>query len=287
MNDYKVYMHKNIVNNKVYIGITSIDPKRRWEGGSGYKYNPYFYNAIKKYGWDNFEHIILDDNLSKDEAEKLEIELISHYKSSVRKFGYNIALGGFTNGKHSDETKSKMSEYANNRTPEHLNKISDALKKKVLQYSTDGELIKCWDCCKDAGLFLGVNYKTIYISASEKTCTVGGYIWVYENADATHKTKDYIINRYNKCIENKILGKQTAIKNSSLSNNKIVYQYNKQGLLINTYKSVTIASETNGFNRQCIYNCTLGYRKTYKGFIWSYEDLEKKKKEEKKAKATK
>jgi hypothetical protein len=48
---YTVYQHKNKINNKVYIGITSQNPQIRWGSqGCNYKSSPYFYNAIQKYG---------------------------------------------------------------------------------------------------------------------------------------------------------------------------------------------------------------------------------------------
>ena len=69
--NYCVYMHKNKLNNKVYIGITGQKPELRWNEGKGYKYNSHFYAAINKYGWyEGFEHIILYDNLTKEEAER-------------------------------------------------------------------------------------------------------------------------------------------------------------------------------------------------------------------------
>ena len=46
-------------NKKVYIGITSKNVNTRWQNGKGYPNNPYFTNAILKYGWDNIQHIIL------------------------------------------------------------------------------------------------------------------------------------------------------------------------------------------------------------------------------------
>ena len=81
-------------NGKRYIGITSLEPKRRWLNGRGYRANIYFSNAINKYGWENIKHEILFSNLSKEKAEKLEIELIKKYKSNERVSGYNIDSGG-------------------------------------------------------------------------------------------------------------------------------------------------------------------------------------------------
>lgn len=94
-NNYTIYMHTNIINNKKYIGITSREPKVRWQNGSGYKYNKYFYRAICKYGWDNgFIHTIIETGLSEEDACKKEIELISFYKTNNQSYGYNLSSGG-------------------------------------------------------------------------------------------------------------------------------------------------------------------------------------------------
>ncbi|MGN1326694.1 MAG: NUMOD3 domain-containing DNA-binding protein, partial [Clostridia bacterium] len=63
-----------------------------------------------KYGWDNFKHEILFDNLSKEEADILEIEFIKKYNSMNKEFGFNIENGGYGKGKHSIETLKKMSD---------------------------------------------------------------------------------------------------------------------------------------------------------------------------------
>ena len=56
---YYVYSHRNKINNKIYIGITKQNPTVRWGvDGKRYKDSPRFWNAIQKYGWDNFEHEI-------------------------------------------------------------------------------------------------------------------------------------------------------------------------------------------------------------------------------------
>ena len=94
---YYFYLHRNKVNNKVYIGETyQKNPNDRWKNGKAYKPCINFYNAIQKYGWDNFEHIILlEGNYSYEEACQIENDLIEKYQSRNPKYGYNINKGGY------------------------------------------------------------------------------------------------------------------------------------------------------------------------------------------------
>lgn len=103
---YSVYKHET-PNGKVYIGITKQKPVKRWMHGKGYALQPRFYNAILKYGWDNIKHEVLFTNMTREEAEAKEVELIAQYKSNQRKYGYNIDYGGRVN-RMSDETKEKI-----------------------------------------------------------------------------------------------------------------------------------------------------------------------------------
>lgn len=90
---YTVYKH-TFPNGKVYIGITSIDPKKRWANGAGYKDNARMYNAIKKYGWDNIQHEILITGLTQEQAYEKEIALIAEHRSMEFDKGYNRHIGG-------------------------------------------------------------------------------------------------------------------------------------------------------------------------------------------------
>lgn len=112
MKKYCVYKHTHLASNRVYIGITCQTVNQRWRNGEGYKKSPYFYNTIKKYGWDSFSHEVLFDNLTKEQAEQLEIELIAEYDSTNELKGFNLASGGqgATSHKVSDEARKKMSE---------------------------------------------------------------------------------------------------------------------------------------------------------------------------------
>lgn len=111
---YTLYAHI-APNNKKYFGITSQAPENRWGiDGRGYKTQQLFWRVIQKYGWDNIQHIILAENLSKEWACKLEQDLIWKYQSNNPKYGYNIYEGGDTGaaGKHftvSAETRQKIS----------------------------------------------------------------------------------------------------------------------------------------------------------------------------------
>ncbi len=96
---YCVYCHINKINQKVYVGITFRKPEDRWLNGNGYKRQPKFFNAILKYGWDNFEHIILEDNIvSEQEALKKETQYIKYYNSVNN--GYNVTEEGQKSSPH-------------------------------------------------------------------------------------------------------------------------------------------------------------------------------------------
>lgn len=113
-NNYKIYCHLNKINGKRYIGQTKTSVQKRW-GHNGYEYihkspNSLFAKAINKYGWDNFEHQILFENLTKEEANQKEIELIAFYKSNNKNYGYNLTAGGNSNtlNEEQKEQRSKL-----------------------------------------------------------------------------------------------------------------------------------------------------------------------------------
>ncbi len=135
--NYCIYMHKNKINNKVYIGQTC-NIKVRWHPIS-YKSSSYFYNAIEKYGWDNFEHIVLIDNLSLEEANQKEKYFIKIYESTNRNKGYNLKTGGNNGYQLSKETKQKIrlsnQLYAKNNLDKlliRLEKMHKKVRKKVI-----------------------------------------------------------------------------------------------------------------------------------------------------------
>ena len=129
---YTVYKHTT-PSGKVYIGITKNKPEYRWKNGNGYKDNAHFDNAIKKYGWENIEHEIVQNGLSKQQACDLEIELIAKYGATDPRNGYNNSTGGECGGlgvHHSAESRLKCSEALKGRhvSVETRRKLSESLK---------------------------------------------------------------------------------------------------------------------------------------------------------------
>ena len=143
MDNYNVYVHVTL-DGKRYYGTTKQKVKKRWKNGKGYENQPYFYDAIQEFGWNNIEHIVIARGLTQEEAYWLEEELIKEFDTTNRDKGYNIAKGGKgTNGcKYTEESKKKMSEnhwdnkgenhpqYDVYHTEEIRKKISDAHKGK-------------------------------------------------------------------------------------------------------------------------------------------------------------
>lgn len=88
---WTLYRHTS-PSGKVYIGITSKKPTKRWAYGHGYKNCIMFNRAIIKYGWNNIKHEVLFESLTEQEAKRLEIVLIRFYKELG--ISYNITDGG-------------------------------------------------------------------------------------------------------------------------------------------------------------------------------------------------
>lgn len=224
---YTIYCHKNLINGKIYIGQTGMIPyTRRWQGhgvsGSPYKNCPHFEKAIIKYGWKNFEHFILKDNLTLEEANKYEELLIALYDSTNPDIGYNVAKGG-DNHTHSEETRKKISEHHADFSGEnhpmwgkhhseetkekikqaHLGKkVSEETKKKISE-ATKGsnnpmaksvlciETGQIFSTAKEAAEFVGVDKSTLCKAARGVSKTCKGYHWEYISKEDTKAIQEY------------------------------------------------------------------------------------------------
>lgn len=106
---YSVYCFTNKINSKKYIGLTSNIQQRYKQHKSTRNRCPVFSNAIKKYGFESFDFLILKDSLTKEDANLFEIQFIKELNSLVPN-GYNRTNGGNSSSRHTEESKRKISE---------------------------------------------------------------------------------------------------------------------------------------------------------------------------------
>lgn len=189
---------------KRYIGITSSPVVVRWKRGHGYKRNHHFWRSIQKYGWDNFEHRILYENLTEQEACDIEKMLIRLYNTTDPSRGYNISTGGkIGNSFHlSDDALEKCRKWredhpltdeeiqvrverlrkansGRSQPPEHVAKVSKAKWKPVVQMTLDDIPIKLWESSKAASETLKIHKSTLCQCCKGLRHSAGGYHWRY------------------------------------------------------------------------------------------------------------
>ena len=213
---YTVYVHKNLKNEKYYVGSTSMNPKERWHSGWGYKNQPKMWADIQNSDWNkDWVHGILGKFENKKDALNYEAFLIAmldtiengyntssysrgtYKRSEVTKRKISNSMSGEKNhmyGKHhSEEAKKKISDnHADFRGEKHPlfgKHHTEGSKKKmaeskgvngILQYSKDGELIAEYQSTMDAERHTGCHHAHICACCKGKRKSCGGYIWKYK-----------------------------------------------------------------------------------------------------------
>ena len=236
-----VYIHINKINGKKYIGQTIQSPIKRWDYGRGYRNCSRFFNAIKKYGWDNFEHKVFECNES--DLDRIESELIAQYNTTNPQYGYNLDSGGHINKHLTNDTKQKISQklIGNKCHP----------TRKIVQLTLEGELIKEYNSIKEAQMETGSNH--IFECCNRKRTQSNGYIWLYK------EDYEYMVKQGN------------IITTKKRQYNIPVLQYSLDGEFIAEYNSIADAERKLGNNNTHIWDVCNGKRKKANGFIWKYK----------------
>lgn len=321
---YCVYVHTS-PSGKKYIGQTRNSPEERWgKNGVGYlrkykgsdKYHqPAFAQAILKYGWDNFEHEVIANNLTKEEADNFEKLLIEKLDTMNSKHGYNLKEGG-SNGSHSKETKKKLSEFNKNKhlSEEHKNKIGESNKGKRRSEGTKRKLSEA-NKGKNTGKKHYLYGKHLPEETKRKLSEANKGKLIGENNPHARKVSQYDLNGNIVKIWSSIADASRELKMSKQSiyqccsdcyancktaggfiwkyhedeltkecielcnkkwNEKSIAQYSLLGELICVFKNMAEAERETGVSHSHISNCCKGKRKTAGGFTWRYyEDVEK------------
>lgn len=241
-------MIKNIINNKSYIGQTTISLEERWKGHIKKNSNClYLKRAFNKYSLKNFKMTLICICFDED-LNIFEEEYIKKY-NTISPNGYNLRHGG-NNSKHHIDTKNKISDtlkYKYNsglispvktnkkHTEETKIKIRNSLKGRKIENKLYGNILS------------DSNIEKIRNKSKDR-----------ERSEDTNKKISESLKKANK---------ESNIK---LTCKRQVYQYDLENNLIETYNSLTDVSKKYKVSKAAISIVCNGKSKTCKGFIWSF-----------------
>ncbi|MGN1124939.1 MAG: GIY-YIG nuclease family protein [Candidatus Gastranaerophilaceae bacterium] len=139
-----IYIIRNVVNNKCYIGQSQNIETRIREHKYLLRNNKYgnlkIQNAWNKYGEDNFVFEVIEECMI-DELDELEIFYIKKYDSHYNGYNNTDGGGGVRGWKHNEEFKQKMSlsNKINPRrpTPEQIERLIHYNKTRDYHHSDE------------------------------------------------------------------------------------------------------------------------------------------------------
>ena len=128
---YIIYQTRNIVNNKIYIGVHNGKNKNYLGSGMALQ------RAIKTHGRENFERTTLEEFETREEAYSREQEIVNE-EFIKREDTYNCQVGGWGGNIPSEESKSKMREAALRRPKEFYEPIARKAKERLSDPTKNG-----------------------------------------------------------------------------------------------------------------------------------------------------
>lgn len=246
---YKIYVIKNTINEKLYIGQTKTSLNKRWIGhksrankGS----NLAIYSAMRLYGIENFNIELLDTADNLKEANLKEFNLINQYNSKCPN-GYNMVDGGNVEFLNAKQPKSK----------EHRKKIQRSHMKNakpIVQFDINtGNFIKEWNSGKELVRNGFGRVNIISLCKSQKSF---GYIygsgWCY---------KTYYENLKNK----------TLLSTPGYNpHGRTIQSIDKDGNIIKIYYKIVDAAKDMNCSPCSIADVLKGRTKKCKGLFWKY-----------------
>lgn len=233
---YTVYAHINKITGGIYFGITCMTVESRWRCGKGYSHQ-YFGKIIKEYGWNNFDHVILKEDVPEKEAEEMEQRLIAKYNTLDENFGYN-------------KSKGRQSS-------------SPQLSKKVFAYTLEGEFVGEFSSQGEAEKATGCRRDMIRKVCRGERYSISNFTFSYKEL-----TKEDVFLRLKQKEEALIKRQEKAVNSTKKSSSQPVYQLDKNTYeIIQEFPSQWEASRQLNINQKCI-SYAIQKKQCYKGFRW-------------------
>lgn len=256
-NNTGVYLIKNLINNKVYVGSTKTSFKIRKNKHlrllrKNIHYNEHLQNAWNYYGEDNFIFEILMI-LNPNECDKFEGETIKLHQSNNRNRGYNIAsvstykFNYKISSVHNNEKSSRKKRKANIINGHSSNE--KGLPKPFKIYDLNGNFIKEYLSALEYVNENGGSKSHISIVLSKRKLFYRNQIIIFSNDVLTD---DDIFQANKKTI-------------------KKVYLFNLNGEFINEFPNASECANFIGCKVAEIRMCCLNKRSRIKNYITKYE----------------
>lgn len=259
---YCVYAHINKINGKIYIGQTKHgnNPNKRWENGNAYKSSPHFWAAIQKWGWDNFEHEIIANNLTAEEANKFEVLLIAKLDTMNREKGYNNDSGG-KNKIPSEESreKNRQSHLGMKMSEKTRHKMSEAHKGKIVSEETRKKISEIHKQLKNP--MQGKHH------SAESKKKIGQANRGRHHTDEAKAKMSLAKSNMSEETRKKISAANSGINSH---NAREVLQFDMNDEFIKKWDFIKQASEELNIVRSSISECCSNKRKSAGGYKWQY-----------------
>lgn len=239
---FLIYKIQNLVNDKVYIGLTTNLSKRLksylYHGNNG-DGQQLIHRALKKYGLDEFDFEIIE------EAESLELQerekfWINFYNSNDLNVGYNLTNGG-EKFVHNLETVLKMKKSSNN-------------KIKVFLYDKMGNYIKQFESINECARELKRKHSAIVDAIKKQNLIQGKYLASFEKKDS--------VKPHNNLKSEKLKIKLKNNRNCITFNWKLVDNKNQKTYIADGIRKLSILS---GYKEDILRSIAYG-RYGYKEF---------------------
>ena len=250
-----IYCFTNLKNEKKYIGSTIVEPNRRYAQHiynatheNAHQYNYPLYQAIRKYGIENFKFEILEQKkCSEEEIRLLEQDYILKF-NTLSPNGYNQTI----------DTQHPLN------TPEACTKMSETKREKakcVAQIGDENRILKTWRSISDCAEDLNIDEKKISACCrgERKTTNEKRFCWLDEN-------NNLIIPEYKRDPYKGAAG-TTQIQSSSRKVAKISLDTNE---IIQIYDTMALAARENNCDSSAISKVCRGVRNKAGGYKWAY-----------------
>lgn len=253
--EYLVYVIRNVMNGKVYVGSTVNMSKRKARHlndlNKNSHANKHLQKAWNKYGEENFIHEIIEVCANEEVLRKKELEHIARLNALNHNLGYNIS-----------ESTTNFSASGVNHP--HFGKCFKTLgyknhwKGKRLPESTKEKLRR--PRSEKSKIRMSLNHADF--SGSNNP------MYGREHSKKT-------LEKISKSLKGKAVGENHPMYGKKRSgelagHKKKVAQYGKDGVFVKEYINITEAAKETGSTRQHISKCCKGERKTTGGFRWEY-----------------